>query len=340
MPKRTPSIEETVERRIHPGARLRLTAEGGEWIVDDGRPRVRFGRSSANDAVLGDAFASRRHGAVEYRHGRFQLRDESRNGTFVTLGNQTVCVHEDTLPLSGRGSIRLGHVDGSALHFTLEKLTAHGGAWQPGEQEPSLASAHAGEAYVFRCEGEYWTLGYADAVLRLKDAKGLHYIAQLLRHPGREFHVLDLAATAAPGPGTDEGPAPARAHLRRAAAGSAGPVLDAQAKAAYRRRLEALRAELEEAERNRDLGHAARAREEIDAVTGQLMEAVGLGGRDREAASNAERARVTITTRVRTSLEKIRRGHPGLGHHLGASVKTGRYCSYQPDPTRPIDWVL
>jgi pimeloyl-ACP methyl ester carboxylesterase len=30
---------------------------------------------------------------------------------------------------------------------------------------------------VFRCEGEYWTLAFAGRVCRLRDAKGLHYIA-------------------------------------------------------------------------------------------------------------------------------------------------------------------
>src|SRR5512145_731976 len=45
---------------------------------------------------------------------------------------------------------------------------------------------------LFRHEGDFWTLAYQGTVCRVKDAKGLHYIAYLLRHPGREFHVLDL----------------------------------------------------------------------------------------------------------------------------------------------------
>ena len=28
--------------------------------------------------------------------------------------------------------------------------------------------------------------------MALRDLKGLHYLARLLAHPGREFHVLDL----------------------------------------------------------------------------------------------------------------------------------------------------
>src|ERR1700745_4325720 len=54
----------------------------------------------------------------------------------------------------------------------------------------SAGSAQRGE---FRKEGEYWTVRYDRKSFRLKDTKGLGYLAHLLRHPGVEFHVLDLA---------------------------------------------------------------------------------------------------------------------------------------------------
>src|ERR1700689_5331164 len=46
---------------------------------------------------------------------------------------------------------------------------------------------------IFRKEGEFWTVGYGGNSFRLRDTRGLGYIAHLLRHPGAEFHVLDLA---------------------------------------------------------------------------------------------------------------------------------------------------
>src|SRR5260370_35970383 len=46
---------------------------------------------------------------------------------------------------------------------------------------------------VFRKEGEDWTAAYGEISFRLKDRKGLGYLAHLLRHPSVEFHVLDLA---------------------------------------------------------------------------------------------------------------------------------------------------
>jgi len=52
-------------------------------------------------------------------------------------------------------------------------------------------------APVFRREGDYWTIAYDAAVVRLKDVKGLRYLEPLLRHPGRAFHVVDLIDVAA-----------------------------------------------------------------------------------------------------------------------------------------------
>ena len=43
-------------------------------------------------------------------------------------------------------------------------------------------------------EGEEWAFHYEGDVARLRDSKGLQYLARLLRNPGQEFHALDLAA--------------------------------------------------------------------------------------------------------------------------------------------------
>ena len=59
-----------------------------------------------------------------------------------------------------------------------------------GDAGPGIPAVKKG---VFRKEVEYWTVGYGGKSFRLKDSKGLGYLAHLLRHPGAEFHVLDLA---------------------------------------------------------------------------------------------------------------------------------------------------
>jgi hypothetical protein len=219
-------------------------------------------------------------------------------------------------------------------------------AVQTGERPPAEPAATAtipeASRNVFRREGEYWTVCYEGSVVRLKDAKGLRHLARLLAHPGQEFHAVDLeaaegqAARAAPvGP---PGRAGAGELAVRADLGDAGELLDPTAKAAYRARLAELRAELEEAEGRNDPVRAGEARQELDFLVGELARAVGLGGRDRRAASHAERARLNVTRAIRAAMANLGRADPALGRHLAVTIRTGRYCSYAPDPRAPIAW--
>jgi non-specific serine/threonine protein kinase len=76
----------------------------------------------------------------------------------------------------------------------------------------------------------------------------------------------------------------------------------------------------------------------MDAIVHQLAAAVGLGGRDRRASSDAERARSAVTKRIKESIKKIAELLPLLGRHLAARIKTGYFCSYNPHPDRPVAW--
>jgi hypothetical protein len=118
----------------------------------------------------------------------------------------------------------------------------------------------------------------------------------------------------------------------------AGEMLDDTAKFAYRRRLSELREELEEAKVLGNVERAEKAEEEIDALTSELSRAVGLGGRNRRAASASERARQSIGKTIKSVPEKIAQSDARLGAILSRSIKTGCFCSYQPDPAFPIAW--
>jgi hypothetical protein len=48
---------------------------------------------------------------------------------------------------------------------------------------------------LFFPEGEYWTIAYEGQTCRLRDSKGLRYLAHLLRHPAERFSAADLIAT-------------------------------------------------------------------------------------------------------------------------------------------------
>jgi len=189
-------------------------------------------------------------------------------------------------------------------------------------QRPGRGEHH--DANRFRREGDFWTVSFGGDVFRLKHIRGATHLATLLRNPGREFHCIDLAGGE---------------RMTGALAGQdAGPLLDPAAKKAYRRKLEELEEEVEEADGWGDGERASRARGEIEGIREQLSAAVGLGGRDRRAAATSERARVSVTLAIKAALSKIADYSPGLSEHLASTIKTGTYCSYTPDPRAPISW--
>jgi hypothetical protein len=49
---------------------------------------------------------------------------------------------------------------------------------------------------VFRREGDYWTIVFDGRTVRLRDSRGLRYLAVLLRRPGEPVHSLDILAAA------------------------------------------------------------------------------------------------------------------------------------------------
>jgi hypothetical protein len=117
-------------------------------------------------------------------------------------------------------------------------------------------------------------------------------------------------------------------------------VLDAPAKAAYRERLQEVRAEIEHATALNDLARAERAREEKELLERQLAAAVGLSHRDRSTPSNAERSRVAVTKAITLALRSIAEANPALRRYLATTIKTGQFCSYTPDPRFPVTWRL
>jgi hypothetical protein len=191
-----------------------------------------------------------------------------------------------------------------------------------------------------RREGDVWAFELGSQSVRLRDSKGMRCLAVLLANPGVEIHAVELSRETTDPEGRESGAraAAARAELGGAGSDDAGPLLDAEAKAAYRRRLDELREEVEEAESFNDPERAARAREEMDFLVRELAGAVGLRGRDRKAASSAERARVSVTKAIRSTLRRVREHDANLGRELEATVKTGTFCVYEPDPRHPLDW--
>jgi hypothetical protein len=211
----------------------------------------------------------------------------------------------------------------------------------PGPVAPGAAGV-AGAASLCRI-GDVWTITSHGRSIHLNDGRGVRLLALLLERPGTEVHSLDLVA-AVDGVAVRQAPIEHSGGQETAGSfgvqGGAGPALDAKAKAEYRLRMATLETELAAAEARRDEPAAAAARTELEFVRNELSTAVGIGGRDRETGSHAERARINVTRAIRSTLKRIAGYDPRIGAELEAGVKTGTFCVYQPDPLRPLVWTV
>ncbi len=96
--------------------------------------------------------------------------------------------------------------------------------------------------------------------------------------------------------------------------------------------------ELEEASQHHDLARSERCRAEMDAITSQLVAAIGLGGRARRIGDPNERARQSVTKAIRGTIRRIATSHEPLGRYLSNTIRTGITCCFDPDPGRPMAW--
>jgi len=180
-------------------------------------------------------------------------------------------------------------------------------------------------------DGKWWSLTAGGAQVRLPDTKGLRYLAELVATPGVERHVLDLVDRIE---GVSE-----QAGLDRRQLGDAGDLLDGRARDNYRRRVEVLRSEIDDALAIDAFDRAETLQAELEALVAELARAFGVGGRSRQASSAAERARLNVTRALRSATAKLCAALPGAGDVLDRRVRTGMYCIYEP-VAGEVRWIV
>jgi tetratricopeptide (TPR) repeat protein len=189
-----------------------------------------------------------------------------------------------------------------------------------GGPDPATSAPAIGAPATLSRAGDAWAWTWEGRTVHVRHAKGVADLAVLLARGGREVHVRELEGVAEP-------------------AGARQDVLDATAVEQYRQRLRDLEDDLDEADRHGDAGRAAALAAERDALVDQLTSAFGLGGRSRAMAGDPdERLRKAVSARVRASIDRIEQLDAPLGRHLRSAVRTGFWCSYQPE--HPVTWVV
>ena len=290
--------------------------------------------------------------SAAHARGRVRLADGDATGAeqslseAVRLWNEVGAPYEAAIARLGladahhaSGSEQRADLERQAARTILEEIEAAPTVSPAGDvaHHDALDEQPAATVNDFRREGDYWTVIFDGHTVRVRDLKGMHYLARLLADPGREYHVLDLVA-AETGSVCIARQQPARPACRVRHSATPGEMLDARAKDAYRRRLAEIDDDIEQAHAIGDGERAAQADAERDFLLRELSRAVGLSGRDRRAASASERARAGVTRAIRHAITRIGDHHPQLGEHLNRTIRTGTYCAYMPDPRAPVGW--
>src|SRR5262245_46728160 len=271
------------------------------------------------------ASPTRRDGDIRVATDRDALRGETTMSGFGFTA-QDALSHQLPLLDIGEAVAPVGQIDSRHRGLALPAV-----GWLLHQQRlvPAPAVDVSDATAVFRKEAEYWTLRYDGRVLRLRDLKGLRYLASLLADPGHAIHVADLLAES----GSD---IPGSGVRMRALSDAGVERLDPRARDEYRRRLADLREEVGAAEADHDIGRLERLRAEMDFIVRELCAAYGLGGRTRRAADRCERIRKGVTNRIREAIARIRQADETLARHLTNSLRLGVICVYQPE--RPVWW--
>ena len=214
-------------------------------------------------------------------------------------------------PNAGQATPDAAHMEWRAAQSAFEAFGAVRWAAHAGDlltdhasASPPVRSGRTATA-TFRCEGDTRRICFGELTVLIRDLKGFRYLERLLADPGREFHVLDLVAV-------EQGSLPTGAttgpgEIVASDAGAGLPLLDDQARQAYRRRLAEVDDDIEDATRMNDLGRVELAQRDREYLIAELTAAAGLGGRNRTTGGTAERARTSVARSIRYAAGTVRR---------------------------------
>jgi pimeloyl-ACP methyl ester carboxylesterase len=175
----------------------------------------------------------------------------------------------------------------------------------------------------FRQIDDVWSLSYAKKTVHVKNALGLHDIAQLLANSGNEVHSRILASGE---------------NTKVLVDNNQSKIIDRPALQQYRQRLDELLKEKKQAGQIDDEALYQTLEEEEDFLLEELARTTGLSGKQRSFNNDDERARKCITARIRASIKRIEALHPELADHLKQCISTGIFCGY--NPTEDKKWLL
>lgn len=231
------------------------------------------------DRARGDIESARRH--LEF------VLDTRAPGPWTALARFELA----TLPAPDRRAL-----ERAADDFERWQMTP----WIERARVATVSLAEDEGAGVARIVDGRWKLSYRGDSVEVADGVGVRHLVTLLARAHVGIPVVEI-----------DGAGPAIVDVD-----STQPDHDAQARSAYRRRLDRLLAD----------AHPSDHDDEIDALRAALATATHRPSSSREI----DRARIRVTRAVRRAIDGVRGECPDLADHLDDAVSTGRTCSYEP----------
>lgn len=182
---------------------------------------------------------------------------------------------------------------------------------------PLFTEISANVENCFRKDTMGWRVSYDNKQMQLPEVKGFYDIQKLLDQPRQLFHCTELMGSALNEKGEQ--------------------MFDSKAKRQYEKKMLELQNYMQDAEMHGDFARLEKLQDEYDGLIIYLSQALGINRKARQTGSTVEKARSAVTWRIRNAIGKIEAQHPQLGAHLSNAIKTGTFCSYQPE--RDLSWA-
>jgi hypothetical protein len=175
-----------------------------------------------------------------------------------------------------------------------------------------LAGTKAGSCHVFCWTGRFWEVVFAGGRFHLENTLGARYLNYLLHHPNDPIAAFALEVAIEP----QKGEARATTSIQRS--------IDVRAKREYRRELDKLRADQQNARETDDRDEVSRLDGEIEALQSALNHC---GGTD----DTGERARGNVRKAINVTLRSLLKGgehERAFAEHIRQRVSKGYTCMY------------
>lgn len=189
---------------------------------------------------------------------------------------------------------------------------------------------------LVRQEGRLWRIRFSGHEAFVPDEVGLTYLSHLLLSAGEQIDVVKLLSLRSANRSARRSAEEDMAALQ-GGSGIDDDLADRQTREDYRRRLQELNGDRSRAERDGDEIALALIEKEFRAIERELKRVTGLAGKPRKFQDERGKARQSVSRAIDRACNNILKAHAPLGRHLKAFVRTGYYCSYQPEPS--TNWI-